>query len=86
MNKDFREFIKEALKAEIELLKVFSVFLVALVTATVTMTLEEYYAKDHMHQFLFFAGIVALAFVLIIFTIFVMKILRRLKQLKTNKL
>jgi hypothetical protein len=31
-------------------------------------------------------GIIALAFVLIIFTIFVRKILRRLKQLKSEKL
>jgi uncharacterized membrane protein len=85
MAKDVNEFIKEALKAEIELFKVFSIFLVALVSAVATMILGDYYSKGWLYQFLFYAGIIALAFVLIIFTIFVMKILRRLNQLKNSK-
>jgi hypothetical protein len=82
MAKDIKEFLKEALKTEIELLKVFSVFLVALISAVATMLLGDFSDKDTLHKMLLIFGILGLIFVSLFFIIFVFRIFKHLNQLK----
>lgn len=86
MTNNNRDFLKEALKTEIELLKLFSVFLVALVSAFAGMVLGGTYNKSTIHLIFFFATVSALIVVWFIFLIFVRNILRRLKHLKKDTL
>jgi hypothetical protein len=86
MAKDIKEFIKEALKAEIELLKLFSLFLIGLVSGVASMALSATYNKGVLSLVIFIVGIVALLLDWILFLIFARRIYKRLNQLKNEKL
>lgn len=86
MSNDFKEFIKETIKAEIDLLKLFSLFLIGLVSGVSSMLLTESYNKNGLNFTLFILGIIALVLDSFLFTIFVLRIFKHLKQLKNEKL
>jgi membrane-anchored protein YejM (alkaline phosphatase superfamily) len=79
MNHD--EFIKEALKAKFEFLKIYALFLVGLSTAVGGMILNENYNKGSVHVFILATGVVILIFVAIYFLALTIQIRRSLKQL-----
>ena len=82
MPKDLKDFVKEALKTEIELFKVFSIFLVALISAVVSMSLDGFLNKSGLNRMFLISGIIGLIFVSIILIIFVIRIFKHLNQLK----
>jgi uncharacterized BrkB/YihY/UPF0761 family membrane protein len=76
------EFIKEDLKAKFEFLRIYSVFLIGLVTAVFGMILNETYAKSQTNKIILIGGLITLAFILIYFLVLTAKIRKLLKQLK----
>jgi sulfite exporter TauE/SafE len=74
--------IKEELKAQYEFLRIYSIFLIGLVSAVVGMILNETYSKSQAHMVLFIMGIISLIFVLVYFLVLTVQIRQLLKQLK----
>lgn len=79
MNKD--EFIKEALKAKFEFYKIYSVFLIGLISAVVSMVLSDNYNTNKTHVVVFITAIAALVFVIIYFLVLTFEIKNLLKQI-----
>jgi len=80
MNRD--EFVKEALKAKFEFLKIYALFLLGLVSAFVSMILSETYNENNAHKIIFIVTLVALIYVMAYFLVLTREIKSLLKQIK----
>ncbi len=85
MTSNHRDYIKEALKTDVELLKLYSVFLIGIVSFLVSSVLRASYDKDNVHIIIFLSAILGFVFFSMNFFIFVRRIKNHLKQLKTDK-
>jgi len=85
MTNNHRDYIKEALKTDLELLKLYSVFIIGIVSYLISTLLRGLYDKDNLHFIIFLSAILGFVFFSINFFIFVRRIKNYLKQLKTDK-
>lgn len=81
MTNNQRDNLKETLKTEVELLKLFSVFVIALASVVGSMSLSGSFIKDNLHLTIYIGAFILLAIFWIYFLIFVARIFKRLNQL-----
>jgi hypothetical protein len=84
MNTDVRESIKESLRIEINLLKLYSIFLIVLGYGMGRITLDGSYDKSALIFGLYLFGIIAIITLLILFIVSIRKIYKKLNQLKVD--
>jgi hypothetical protein len=63
-------------------LKIYSIFLIGLVTAVFGMILNETYSKSQTNKVIFITGLISLVFVMIYFLVLTLQIRKLLKKLK----
>jgi TRAP-type C4-dicarboxylate transport system permease small subunit len=82
MTNNHRDNLKETLKTDIELLKLFSVFVIALASVVGSMSLSYSFKISTVHLLFYIGSIALLIAFWMFFIIFVARIFKHLNQLK----
>ena len=81
MTNNHRDNLKETLKTDIELLKLFSVFVIALASIVGSMSMSYSFKISRVHLLIYIGALTLLIAFWIFFIIFVARIFKHLNQL-----